>query len=125
MKWIISGLFAAYIMRELWTLLPDSNRMIRPFLFSKTEISIGFYIFIACQYILFAIFTYLLTRYSGHWFFHIAFAIQILELAEYFAIYNEAWFKIHIRKWAINVNITSIRFIVFAMAIIITSIWKT
>lgn len=123
---IITILFLAYITRELFTLLRLPDRVIHPFpLDREEEITISVYIWIACQYLLFAIFAFLLSRISGHWLFHVVFILQVLELAEYFLTYNKALFTVPIFGHAVNGNVTHLRFLVLAICLVITLIWKT
>lgn len=106
--------FAAYLIRELWTLLPFSEEMLHPFLFSNQAVSLQSYLWIAGTYSFQMAIFYCLQSFSRTIFFQIAFWLTVLEFVEYFINYNEPWFHFA----GINFNITNFRYFVLFILII-------
>ena len=98
----------AFVLREAWRFLPDSEELIRPFPFSNQEIYPQTYVWIGFIYVMFLIFARVLFLYANRAkeFMNAVFVIQACELAEYFANYNQPWGTLI----GLNVNLTTIRF---------------
>lgn len=118
-------IFASFFLRELWTLFPENNNLIKPFPFSQQEIVFRTYIWMMCGYVMPCLFGFVLSEYSSpkaQLFFDAFFVLAILEFVEYLLNYNQYWFKIQ----GIGVNITNIRYVILSGIILFKLItWKT
>lgn len=114
---IISVIIGAYIIRDLWTISPDS-RIITPFPLNRAQqISTSTYRWIGEMYVMMCLLTFCLWYLSSgklslwiKW----AMIMQVLELIEYLAIYNAPWGHIQILNTQVPVNISTLRFLVLS-----------
>lgn len=121
-RYLIGIVAAAFLVREVWTLIEWQQGIFYPFPFSDQGISRASYVWIACTNIFLMCLLFALSAYSNkaHTFFVVLFWVQVAEFAEYFLNYNEPWFKLN----QIPVNVTTLRYVIMLITGIWTIAWK-
>lgn len=114
-KVLMCLMFTGYVVRELWTLV-HNDPLVSPFPFSEQQIYFKSYLYIGSVYCMWCITTYILYAMSTEFktFWHWVFIIQVLEFAEFFLNYNEAWSTYR----DVNINVTNFRYIALFLIII-------
>lgn len=118
-------IFSTFLLRELWTLFPKSDALIKPFLFSEQQIGYQTYVWMMCGYAIQIIIYWALIQIvtdKTHIFFNVVFALAVLEIFEFIFNYNQYWFNIS----GIGVNITTLRYVILSSIILFKIVtWKT
>lgn len=117
---IMTLIFGAYIFRETWQLMGSPYKIIHPFpKLPAFEITRASYVFFLWIYITMGILTACLSHYGGHWFWHVVFIVQVIELMEFLLCYNMALKTFPVAGYQIGANVTNLRFAVFAICILV------
>lgn len=116
---ILILILSALALREAWLLLPEGKGTFDPFPFYDIQIAQQTYFYFACYYgsNLILIFAFLEAVNHNREFFHLWFALQTVELIDYFLTYNTAWFKVG----EISIGITLVKLV--TLTIMILALW--
>ncbi|HZI24816.1 MAG TPA: hypothetical protein VFD46_07060 [Chryseolinea sp.] len=122
-KFIVIGLYSAYIVTLIFMLLPESNAEVLGYPFGYDgKLTVRTYVYFACEriglMILFYSIARAITKYYQH--FVILFWLELLGLADYFLSYNSTWF--HVGQ--LSIEFAFIKVLVFSGVVIHITFFK-
>jgi hypothetical protein len=127
---ILIIILSALVLREAWLVIPESTNSFDPYPYFDAQVTRQYYFYYAFYYasnlILVYAFLEAVNKYKE--FFHLWFALQTVELIDYFLTYNTAWYKIPVYiglplgwdpiDFTINVGITLVKLITLTITIL-------
>lgn len=114
---ILILILSALVLREAWILIPESSNTFDPYPYFDAQVSRQYYFYFAFYYAsnLLFVYTFYEVIKDHKEFFHLWFALQTVELIDYFLTYNNAWFKVG----AISVGITLVKLVTLTVTILV------
>lgn len=113
-KFMVVLIVSTLLLRELWTLFPDSTVAYKMFPYSDTMITKQTYIWFLCYYGIWLIIIHSwYFKFSDYrLLFGVWFLLQVAEVIEFYFTYNEALYYLHFRQHKIGVNVTNIKYVI-------------
>lgn len=125
--WILGVLYAIYLIHEVYIWFPSADSLpsatteqlinagwIAPFPFSSQLVSVQYYIFMSCKYLIWVLFMLIIYALlpEERQVMKMFLAFQVLEFFEYHLTYNEPLSQLYILNYPVGINITTIKVVV-------------